>query len=189
MVDNMQTTPFQFIATALVALLFAGCPKEQIQEVVQTGVEQTTQVVEETVETVKQEANLVGSMELTSDPPLATKACYVSFLNNGEDLPNKLELASYKSDDLERFPSIFFHAQVAESSLGDLAGKTVDGQITAQVEDGGTVWATPTGSSATISVTQVDEKSVTCEVASALLVNSDTLEEMTVSGKFVALVE
>ena len=171
------------------ATFLLGCNTEQIQEAVDSSVQQTTQVVEQTVETVKQEANLVGSMELATNPPLAAKACYVELIDTGEGRPNVLRLASYKSADLERFPSIIIEAHVEESSLGELSGKTVNGKVYAQSQQDGPVLSTPTGSQASLAIGAVDDKSVTCEITSAGLVNSDTGEETAVSGKFVALLD
>ena len=168
---------------------FVGCDTGQVKDAVDSGVQRTTQVVEQTVETVKQEANLVGSMELTTDPPLTAKACYAELIDTGEGRPNVFRLASYKSEELERFPSIIVEAHVTETSLTSLAGKSIEGKVYAQLEDNGPVWSTPTGSQVTLSVTKVDQKSVSCECAVATLINSDTGEESSVSGKFTALIE
>ena len=165
-----------------------GCDKEQIQEVVDKGVDQTTQVVEQTVETVRQETNLAGSMDLTTNPPLAAKACYAELIDTGEGRPNVLRLASYKSSELERYPSILIEAHVDESSLQALVGKTLNATVYAQNDEDGIVHATASGAPANFSIISVDETSLTCE-CSAQLISSETGEESTVTGKFVAPLE
>ena len=174
-------------SVVFVLVTLAGCSTEQVQEAVENTVEQTTQAVEQTVETVKQEANLVGSMELQTDPPLASKACYVELIVTDDARPNVLRLASYKSTELERFPSMILEAQVEETSLADLAGKTVQAKVYAQDAQDGPVWSSPHDSPAALTITAVDENSLTCECAGSPLQSSENDEPTTVSGKFVAL--
>ena len=105
-------------ALLLAAVLLAiGCNKDQIEDAVNAGVDQTTQVVEQAVETVKQETNMAGSMELATNPPVQAKACYAQLIVVGDGRPNVLRLASYKSTDLERFPAMKIDAQVKATSL------------------------------------------------------------------------
>ena len=170
-----------------ILLSAVGCDQKQVQEAVDKGVEQTTHVLEQTVETVKQETKLAGSMDLSTDPPLAAKACYVELIDTGEGRPNVLRLASYKSSDLERFPSILVEAHVTETSLADLKGKTISATIYAQLEEDGVVHATETGSPASIAILSVDENSLTCECRAAQLTSSDTGLAKEVTGKFVAV--
>lgn len=182
---QMSKNSLLMLTLACVLLPVLGCNQDQIQEVVDKGIDQTTQVVEQTVETVKQETNQAGSMDLTTNPPLAAKACYAELIDTGEGRPNVFRLASYRSSELERFPSIIIEAQVEESSLQALTGKTLSAKIYAQNNEDGIVHATATGSPASISVLSVDETTLTCE-CSGQLISSETGSESTVSGKFVA---
>jgi len=175
-------------AAVIVAVLAAtGCDLQKVEESVKSGAEETVQVVEQTVETVQQETGLAGSMELATDPPLAAKACYAELVDTGEGRPNVLRLASYESTELERFPSMMLQAHIEESTLAALGGKSVQANVYAQREKDGPVWSSPIGSPATVSILSVDNKKMTCECAGAVLVNSQTDEQSTVSGKFVAL--
>ena len=178
-----------FLTLTCVLTTVLACNKDQVQEAVDKGIEQTTQVVEQTVETVKQETHMAGSMDLTTNPPLAAKACYVELIDTGEGRPNVLRLASYRSSELERFPSIIIEAQVEEVTLEALSGKTLMAKIYAQDEENGIVHATADGVPASISVVSVDDSSLTCECSGAQLTSSDTGKESTVSGKFVALLD
>ena len=182
--------PKQFsLICSLIAISLASCDKEKIQETVNKGVEQTTTVVEQTVETVKQEANLAGSMELTTNPPIAAKACYAELIDTGEGRPNVFRLASYKSTELERFPSILIEAHVEEASLSALAGKTIPAKVYAQLSEDGTVFSTSGSAPANVSITAVDDKSLTCECTGANLTSSESDESTSVTGKFVGLLE
>lgn len=178
-----------WLPLTIASLALAGCDKEKVQEAVNVGVEQAAEVVDQTVETVRQEANLAGSMELSTNPPLAAKACYATLLVTDGARPNVLRLASYKSTELERFPSMIIEAHVDQTALASLSGQTVQAKIYAQSAEDGPLWSTPTGSLATVSITGVDDTSLTCECAGAPLVSSETGEQTTVSGKFVALFE
>ena len=168
-----------------------GCNKDQVdqvQEAVSTGVEQAAHSTRRAVETVKQEANLTGSMELAVNPPIDAPACYVELVAL-DGRPNVLQLASYKEVELERFPSLLLQAQVEADSLAELAGKTVHGELYAQAEKDGAVWHSEEGAPAAFSVSAVEGNAVTCKITGASLVNSETGERSTVSGKFVGLVE
>ncbi|MCA9269380.1 MAG: hypothetical protein KDA41_12955 [Planctomycetales bacterium] len=176
-------------AIFLGASLLGGCSKKQVQEAVQTGVDQATHVVEQSVETVKQETNQVGSMELTTLPPVAAKACYAKLIVVGDGRPNVFQLASYKEADLERYPSMFLQAQVDATELAQLVGKTVEGKFYAQLAADGDVLETPEGSLASVRIATVDETSITCECTGVELVNCTTGERKTVGGKFVGLLQ
>lgn len=176
-------------AILLLGAADSGCDFAKVEEAVNTGVEETTRAVESTVETVKQEAHLVGSVELSTEPPMNAKACYAKLIILGSGRPNVLQLASYKSVDLERFPSVFMQAQVEANSLDELVGQTVRGELYAQAEENGTIWHSPTGTPAAITVSTIDEESMTCQCNGVTLVNTATGEQSTVSGKFVALIE
>lgn len=175
------------IYIALSAMAIAGCNKP-VEETINNTVGQATQVVQQTVENVKQEANLVGSMELATNPPIAAKACYAKLFVIDDGRPNVFRLASYKSDELERFPSIMLQAQVNAESLSGLQGQTVKADVFARTQDNGLIWHSPAGSPASITISAIDDKSLTCTL-SGPIVNSDTEEESNISGKFIAMLE
>ncbi len=177
----------QVIYITLAALAIAGCNKP-VEEAINNTVGQATQVVQQTVENVKQEAHLVGSIDLATNPPIAAKACYAKLIVIGDGRPNVFRLASYKSVDLEQFPSIMLQAQVNAQSLSALQGQTVQADVFAQPQDNGPVWHSPDSSPASITISAMDDKSLTCTL-SGPIVNSDTGEESNVSGKFVAMLE
>ena len=185
--ETMKNGEQLWLICALVALLQASCDKEQIQETVNKGVEQTTTVVEQTVETVKQEANLAGSMELSTDPPITAKACYAELIDTGENYPNVFRLASYRSEELERFPSIIVEAHVEEASLSALSGKTLSAKVYARLSEDGQLYSTSSDAPANITIVSVEEKSLTCECTANL--SSVSGEATSVTGKFVGRFE
>jgi hypothetical protein len=167
---------------------FAGCDTTKVTEAVNSTVDSAKNTVNKTVEVAKQEVNLAGSMEVTTTPPIAAKACYAKLVLSGGQRPNVLQLASYKGAELERFPSMMLYATTEVDSPSELAGKTLKGELFAQSSADGTVWQTRSGSPASITISQADGKSLTAQISSATLLNSSG-EEATVSGKFVALFE
>jgi hypothetical protein len=160
-----------------------------VTEAVTTSVDAAKNTVTQTVEAAKQEINLAGSMEVSTSPPIAAKACYAKLIVIGGDRPAVLQLASYKEASLERFPSVFIQAPVKVGSLNELAGQTVKADLYAQTAEGATVWHTRSDAPASLVVSAVDDKSLTAQCTGATLVNAETGEEAVVSGKFVALFE
>jgi hypothetical protein len=173
----------------VVLLCIAGCDTKKVTEAVTTTVDAAKNTVNQTVETVKQEANLAGSMDLSTSPPLATSACYATLVVTGGERPNVLQLASYKDADLERFPSMFIKANVKANSLQELVGQSLQAEFYAQAVENGTAWHTRTGSPASVTISAVDETSLTAVCNGVKLINAETGEETTVNGKFVALFE
>lgn len=176
---------------ANVSLLFvlaavSGCKQDQVENV-KTTVDKAAQWGEKAVETVKQETNMAGSMELATTPPLSAKACYAELIVTGDGRPNVLRLASYKRTELERFPSMIVEARVNEGTLAALVGQTVQATVYAQQEEDGPLWHTPTGAPAPISIESVDETALTAACAGAALVNTENDDRSTVSGKFTAV--
>lgn len=178
-----------FFGSMLTIAAAPGCDQKKIEDAVSTGLQQAQDKVEQTVETVKQEVNLVGSMDLSTTPPLSAKACYVKFVVPGDGRPNVLQMASYKEADLERFPSVFLQARVQTATLTDLAGQTVNADLFAQSGQSGPLWFSHDESPVSLSVTSVDDKSMVCELSGAQLINADTGETATVSGKFIGLLD
>lgn len=174
---------------AILVLCVAGCDTKKVTEAVSTTVDAAKNTVNQTVETVKQEANLAGSMDLSTSPPVATSACYATLTVTGGERPNVLQLASYKDAELERFPSMFIKANVKANSLQELSGQNLQAELYAQAVENGTVWHTRTGSPASVTISAVDATSLTGECNGVKLINAETGEETTVNGKFVALFE
>lgn len=174
---------------ALAATIAVGCDTTKVKQAVTTSVDAAKNTVNQTVEAARQEINLAGSMDLSTTPPIAAKACYAKLVAPGGERPNVLQLASCKSVDLERFPSVFLQAPVKTSALSELAGQTLQAELYAQLAADGTVWRTRTGQPAAIRVAAVDATSLTAECSGVMLVNAETGEEAAVSGKFIALLE
>jgi hypothetical protein len=179
------------IALAIVGcglLVSSGCNKQQLDKAA-AGVQQVTQTVQQGVETIKQEANLTGSMELSTTPPIAAKACYARLIVIGDGWPNVLQLASSKDASLERSTSLFLRAQVQEKSLTELAGKTVQAEIFARADEDGQLFHTPDGTLVAVSITAADAKSLSAQCNGVMLIDAGTNQPTSVNGKFVAVVE
>lgn len=185
---NLSRAP-SFACLAAVLMCLAGCDAKKVTEAVTTTVDAAKNSVNQTVETVKQEANLAGSMDLSTSPPVATTACYATLTITGGERPNVLQLASYKDAELERFPSMFIKANVKANSLQELSGQNLQAELYAQAVENGTVWHTRTGSPASVTISAVDETSLTAACNGVKLINAETGEETTVNGKFVARFE
>lgn len=176
-------------AFALTTLMFVGCDTKKVQEAVTSTVDAAKTSVSQTVEAAKQEINLSGSMEISTAPPIQAKACYAKLIVIGGGYPTTLQLASYKTPELERFPSMFIVAPVKVESLSQLVGQSVKADLYAQTAEGEAVWQTPDGSPATLTISAVDENSLTAHCNSVTLIKQGTDEQTTVNGKFVALFE
>lgn len=91
----------------LPATLSVGCSKEDLTGALDKAKSAVTEnaakakeavqaKVESTTETVQEQLNLAGSIELTAGEIVKTDACYASFIRQGAGRPNVLQLQSYR---------------------------------------------------------------------------------------------
>jgi hypothetical protein len=179
---------FKF-AMLSVALLAIGCDTKKVTDAVNSTVDSAKNTVNKTVEAAKQEINLAGSMEVSTTPPVSAKACYAKIVIPGGQRSSVLQLASYKTADLERFPSMFLQAPVKVDAASKLVGQTLQAELFALASADGAIWRTRTGAPAALIVSAVDDQSLTAQCTGATLVNSETGEEISANGKFIALFE
>jgi hypothetical protein len=173
---------------ALVVVCLAGCSKEQFSQAVNKSVEQVQQKVTQTVETVKEQANLAGSLELTLDQPIKTGRCYASLFQLSEGRPSVFQITSYQSTTDENFPSAMLRAEISQTTLTALVGQKVSAQVYLQSVANGPIWHTQHDQPVELSITAADDKSVSGEVVSGKVINTDSGQSVDVKGKFTAAV-
>jgi len=166
-----------------------GCEKakEDVKKQVQSTVQRTQTQVKKTVEVVKQQANIVGSIELALKEPLSIKACYATLAVLPPPRQGILQLTSYKVPDQESFPSVFLRAPVDVGSPEELAGRTVRAQMYVQFQSGGAVWYTPPEGLVEVTIQSVEQQAVTAELTGGTIVNAQTKERIDVKGKMTAV--
>lgn len=136
---------------------------------------------------VQEQLQLAGKINLELDEPLEAKACYARFVSQGSGRPTVFELRSYSSPDKEMPPSVFYHAQIRATSAAELSGQVVSGRLFIQTRPDGPVWYSPTGSPVEVKITSIEEKTLTAEIVSASLQNTQTGASINATGSFHAV--
>jgi len=136
---------------------------------------------------VQETLQMAGKITLTLDSPIETKACYARFIEQGSQRPTVFELRSYSSPDREEFPAVFFHSQIRAKTAAELNGQVVSGRLFVQLVANGPTWYSLAGSPVEIKITSIEDKSLTAEIVSASLQNTQTGASIDVSGSFNAV--
>ena len=176
--------------TILAAVGMSGCGEKKLTEAVTSTVQQVQQQVEQKVdqgvETVKQQANLAGSIELSLKEPLSINACYAALAVLPAPRQSVLQLTSYKTVDQETFPSVFLRAPVQAGTPAELAGKTLSAQLFVQPVQDGPVWHSKASEPVELTVSKVEQQLLTAQLSRGTLVNTETDESIEVTGTFTA---
>jgi len=164
---------------------------EQAKAAAAKGAESVKKQVAEQVGNVsteiQEQAQLAGSIHLTLDSPIETKACYARFIAQGTARPAVFELRSYRSPDKEEAPSVFFHAQVRAASVAEMSGQVVSGRLFVQPTEDGPTWYSAEGSPVELKITNDEENGLTAEIVSASLQNTHSGAATNVTGTFSAV--
>lgn len=160
------------------ALAFVGC------DAVQDSVEQT---VSGAVETAREQVQ--GGIELHLTPPLILESCSARWISADQERPGVLQLASYAGDEPDSFPCVFLHlvceADGRRVGQDELTGKTLRGRLYVQQAEAGPILFSPDEKPVEAVVRSASEISIHCELASTVLVSSDSDQPLEVSGKLV----
>jgi hypothetical protein len=186
---NTKTVPAATIL--LVCVSISGCGEDtKLPDAVTAPVQQMQQQVQKKVdqgvETVKQQVNLAGSIELSLKEPLSINACYAALAVLPEPRQSVLQLTSYKTVDQEAFPSVFVRAPVQAEAPAELAGKTLSAQLFVQPASDGPVWHSKASEPVELTVSKVEQQVLTVELSRGTLVNTETDETIEVTGTFTA---
>jgi hypothetical protein len=135
-----------FLAMATMAVGFGiGCDKvpslEDAKKAVTGGVEQATQVVENTTEAVKQTTGGAGAIELQLDAPVTASGCYAALYTFSDGRPSVVQITSYNDPTAESFPSVMLRAQTSAKAPGDLSGQKLSAKAFVQENPDGPVWS------------------------------------------------
>ena len=136
---------------------------------------------------VQEALQIAGKITLTLDSPFETKACYARFVQQGSQRPTVFELRSYSSPEREEFHSVFFHSQIRAKTAADLSGQVVSGRLFIQLVANGPTWYSVAGSPVELRITSIEDKSLTAEIVSGSLQNTQTGASIDVTGSFDAV--
>jgi hypothetical protein len=168
-------------------LLLAGCNNDKFSNSVQKGLDQVKDKVGQTTdsikETVKEQANLAGSMELTLDQPLKTGRCYLALVRLSDGRPTVLQITSYQEPTDESFPSAMLRGETSAPAPAALAGQKVAVQMFLQARADGPVWHTLRDQPVELTLTSADANTFAAEITAGKLVNSDTDQAIDIRGK------
>jgi hypothetical protein len=189
----MRFTPLP-IALVVALLPLAGCNREKLGELA----DKAKQAVTESAEQVKEKAGVVtdatkeqmalaGSCEVMLDAPIASSACYVTFLQQASGRPNVLQVRSYRNANQESFPSLMLQSQVNANGISELVGQTIPGQLFVQPAQDAPVWFCPPGGHVDLKIVAVDDKQLNAEIIGGSLRNSRTGGDQPVSGKLTGV--
>jgi len=174
----------QSMLPVLALACLVGCKEGGVSDAVREGVEGVKEAVSQTTEAVKEHTSLAGSIELTVDKPLKTGRCYLALVSLTSGRPGILQMTSYQNAGDESFPSVFFRAEVSAAELAELVGQEVAGQLYVQAVKDGPVWHSADDRPVRVAITSAADGSIEGEVRGGDLVNTDTGQSNSVTGKF-----
>ena len=132
------------VMAAFVAAWLAGCDKvpsfEDAKKSVTGAVDQATQVVENTNESVKQATGAAGSIELQLDAPVTSGGCYPVLYIFSDRRPSVLQITSYNDSSAESFPSMMLRAETQAKTPAELNGQKLSAKAFVQENNDGPVW-------------------------------------------------
>lgn len=179
-------------------MVAAGCSKEKLTALADQAKKTVAEQTEKVADSVKEQAGLAtdaakeqlalaGSCAVTLDAPMSTTACYVSFVLQGSERPAALQLRSYRNPDQESFPSVMVQAPVKAGGLSELVGQTVSAQLFVQQQQDSPIWSCPTGKHLDLKIVSWDEKLLQAEIVGGSVRNSLSGADLSVTGKFTAV--
>ena len=184
------------VSNALACLLLPiamGCSDVRMSDAVQRHVDRVRDKVSETAEavkeTVKEKANLAGSMELTVERPLKTGRCYLSLLRLSAGRPTILQITSFQDPADESFPSAMLRGEVSAPSPAALVGQKLSLAMYVQSAADGPVWHTLRDQTVQLTISAADTSTFNAEITSGKLVNSDTGQTTDVQGKLTGSID
>lgn len=180
------------ISSPLLLFVLAGCekaateiPKIETPPVVQ----QIQQQVNNTVETVKQTAQVAGKLELNVGGPLQTGGSYARLITMG-GRDSILQITSYNDVSNEQFPSVFVRGRVGATTAAHLLNKQMYAEVFVQRVANGPVLSTAPGRPAQLKISRVEGNVVTGEfLPGSTLIDSQTRTEVPVSGTFISTLQ
>jgi len=186
------------IPTLIVLIAMGGCDSAKLQsladkakDAASKGTEaikkQVTEQVGSASAELQESLQLAGKITLTLDSPFETKACYARFIQQGSKRPTVFELRSYSSPEREEFPSVFFHSQIRATTAAELSGQIISGRLFIQLVANGPTWYSVAGSPVELRITSIEDRSLTAEIVSASLQNTQTGASIDVTGSFDAV--
>ncbi len=178
---------------AALCLAAAGCG-EKLSEIKQKVAEQVESAVEQGVEKTKQAVAKVEQkvapqpegLEFDAGGPVRAEVCYVTLSRVREGEPAILELSTYESGKVEKYPSVYVRAEVSAANLAELQGQKLQAQVYLQHKPDGPVWQTAEGAHVVLSVVTASNERIACEVAEGQLVNMADGSAIQLKGKLFA---
>ncbi|ADB16349.1 hypothetical protein Psta_1674 [Pirellula staleyi DSM 6068] len=131
-----------------------------------------------------------GSIDLTLDPPLKLDVCRALRTPSAAGRSGTLQLTSQLDPkEKETFPAVMVWADLGESSLEALVGKTVPATLFIQREETSGTWHSPLASPVMLQVAAVDSLTVTLKLENIPLARADGEEQVTINGTLVGAIQ
>jgi hypothetical protein len=153
-----------WIWLSVVCLLFTSCSKEQVDNLTSKVKEQ----VSKAPDVVKEVLPSTGSIALQFEKPIDLKQANGDlFVLKGR--PSVLQIRSYARKERGKLPAVFFHATTDATSVDQLIGKSVDGTLFVQFDNGADIWKNPEESPTTVLIESVEKSELVCRVVGGML--------------------
>lgn len=181
----------ELVLCATAVGLTIGCNKvpslEDAKNAVTGGMEQASQVVENTTEVVKQTTGGAGAIELQLNSPVKSSGCYAALRSFSDGRPSVVQITTYNDPSAESFPSVILRATTTAKSPADLNGQKLSAKAFVQENPDGPVWSAD-AKPLELTISTADDASITAEFSGALE-NVNTGETKpttgTLNGSFV----
>jgi hypothetical protein len=177
-------------AVGLAGVLLAGCDNMsdlRIRKAADERAARAARQVSGVVEKVQKVVKPTGSLELTLDGPIKTRACYATLILSHSTRPAVLQLTSYENESAETFPSVMIRAEVVAAAPADLRGQSVVAQLFAQTTKDGPIRHTERGGGVELKIVEVSSDTITGEIVMGSVANTDTGQSIDITGKFTAI--
>ena len=115
---------------------------------------------------------------------ISAPTCFVALHDFHNDLPSILSVTSYEKPESEQFPAFMIQGEVEVGSLPALINQAVPVELYVMLSRESPVWHSAPGQPVEVRVTAASEAEVTGEIVSGTLINSETGETKSVTGKF-----
>ena len=149
--------------------LAVGCSKEDLNKMVDTVQSKTSAVVQETVAKVMP----MGSVQLSIDEGLDIPVCSARLLSLGMGRQSILQLKSYGDDDRDAVKSVLFQGKTSATSVQELVGQTVTGQLFAQSNKETGLWQSDSEGPTSIKILAIQDTELVGEILQSKMVRAD----------------
>ncbi len=146
-----------------------GCSKDELNKMVETVQTKTSAVVQETVAKVMP----MGSVQLSLDEGIEIPICTARLLSMGESRPSILQIRSYGDDDRDAVKSVLFQGKTSATTIQELVGQTITGQLFAQSNKETGLWQSDSEGPSSVKILALQETELVGEILQSKMVRVD----------------